>query len=281
MRRGTDEKETGIPIFDDPLSLRGKIAIITGGGTGIGAETARVFTRHGAEGIVLAARTEADLEAVAAQLAAIGKEAGNTAPRVLRVRTDVKDEASVVSMIERAMSEFGRIDVLVNNAGGTRMGPLEAMPTKGWQAVVGLNMTGPFFCTREAGRHMIEARSGVIVNVSSGAGVTGVRYGAGYSAAKAGLQMFTKVTAAEWGRYGIRANCLAVGAVASERASAAWEVAGLDKSMMGKGAALGRLGEPSDIAYPILFLSTDASSFVTGQTFSADGGALLGAPDQE
>jgi len=270
-----------MPILDDPLSLRGKVAIITGGGTGIGAETARVFVRHGAEGVVLAARTEADLESVAAQLQTIAKDAGNTALRVLPLRTDVKDEASVVSMVKRTMAEFGRIDVLVNNAGGTRMSPLETMSSRAWEAVVGLNMTGPFLCTREAGQHMIAARSGVIVNVSSGAGVTGVRNGAGYSAAKAGLQMFTRVTAAEWGRYGIRANCIAVGAVASERASAAWEVAKLDTSSMARGSALGRLGGPSDIAYPILFLSTDASSFVSGQTFSADGGPGLGGPDPD
>jgi NAD(P)-dependent dehydrogenase (short-subunit alcohol dehydrogenase family) len=265
-------------ILDDPLSLRGKVAIITGGGTGIGAETARIFTRHGAAGIVLAARTESDLEAVAAQLETIAMAVDNTSLRVLPVRTDVKDEASVVAMVERTMAEFGQIDVLINNAGGTRMGPLEDMPARGWEAVVGLNMTGPFYCTREAGRHMIAARSGAIVNISSGAGVNGVINGAGYSAAKAGLQMLTRVTAAEWGRHGIRANCIAVGAVASERASAAWERANLDPSSMAKGSALGRLGVPSDIAYPILFLSTEASAFVTGQVFSADGGAGLGRP---
>ncbi len=229
---------------------------------------------------MLAAGTESDLAAVSGQLKAIAADAGNTAFRALPVRTDVKDEDSVIAMVERAMAEFGQIDVLVNNAGGTRMGPLEDMPARGWDAVIGLNMTGPFYCTREAGRHMIAARSGVIVNISSGAGVNGVVNGAGYSAAKAGLQMFTRVTAAEWGRYGIRANCVAVGAVASERASAAWERANLDPAVMGKGTALGRLGAPSDIAYPILFLSTEASSFVTGQVFSADGGAGLGRPLQ-
>jgi NAD(P)-dependent dehydrogenase (short-subunit alcohol dehydrogenase family) len=152
------------------------------------------------------------------------------------------------------------------------------MPTRAWEAVVGLNMTGPFYCTREAGRHMIAARSGAIVNISSGAGVNGVINGAGYSAAKAGLQMLTRVTAAEWGRHGIRANCIAVGAVASERARAAWERANIDPASMAKGSGLGRLGVPSDIAYPILFLSTEASAFVTGQVFSADGGAGLGRP---
>jgi NAD(P)-dependent dehydrogenase (short-subunit alcohol dehydrogenase family) len=268
-----------VAVIENPLSLRGKVAIVTGGGTGIGAETARLFARHGAAGVVIAARTEADLDAVAGQLEAIAKEVGNADLRVLPLRTDVKDEASVVSMVERTMAEFGHIDVLVNNAGGTRMGPLENMPTKGWDAVFGLNARGPFFCTREVGQHMIAAGAGAIVNISSGAGVNGVRNGAGYSAAKAALQMFTRVTAAEWGRYGIRANCIAVGAVASERASAAWEVAGLDSSMMGKGSALRRLGIPSDVAYPILFLSTDASSYVSGQTFSVDGGSSLGGVD--
>jgi NAD(P)-dependent dehydrogenase (short-subunit alcohol dehydrogenase family) len=265
--------------LEDPLSLAGKVAIVTGGGTGIGAETARVFVRHGVEGIVLAARTVADLQKVADELKQIAGEVGNTAVRVLAVPTNMKDEDSVVALVEATMAEFGRIDVVINNAGGTRMGPLESLPTKGWDAVFDLNAKGPYLLTREAGKHMIaRGEGGVFVNISSGAGVNGVRYGAGYSAAKAGLQMFTKVTAAEWGRHGIRANCIAVGAVASERSLDAWKAADLDPASMGKGSALGRLGVPSDVAYPILFLSTDASAYVTGQTFSADGGSTLGGP---
>lgn len=266
-------------VLENPLSLQGKVAIVTGGGTGIGAETARVFVRHGVEGIVLAARTESDLQQVAGELQEIATEVGNTEVRVLAVPTNMKDEESITSLVEKTIAEFGRIDIVINNAGGTRMGPLEELPTKGWDAVFDLNAKGPFLLTREAGKHMIAAgNGGVFVNISSGAGVNGVFHGAGYSAAKAGLQMFTKVTAAEWGRYGIRANCIAVGAVASERSVAAWEVAGLDQSKMGKGSALGRLGEPSDIAYPILFLSSAASSYITGQTFSADGGTGMGGP---
>jgi NAD(P)-dependent dehydrogenase (short-subunit alcohol dehydrogenase family) len=270
-----------VTVLADPLSLRGKTAIVTGGGTGIGAETARIFVRHGIDGVVLAARTQADLEAVRDDLLQLGAEAGNPDVRVLAVPTDVKKEESVVAMVEAAMAAFGRIDVLVNNAGGTRMGPLEKTPTRAWDSVFDLNAKGPFLCTREAGQHMIAAGSGVIINLSSGAGVTGVRYGAGYSAAKAALQMFTRVTAAEWGRYGIRANCIAVGGIASERASAAWEVAGLDQEQMGKGTALGRIGVPSDIGYAILFLATDASAYVSGQTFSVDGGPNLGGPPSD
>ncbi|WP_029432455.1 SDR family NAD(P)-dependent oxidoreductase [Blastococcus sp. URHD0036] len=262
----------------DLLSLRGKTAIVTGGGTGIGAETARIFVRHGIDGVVLAARTEADLQRVRTELLELGAQAGNLGVRVLAVPTDVKKEDSVVALVEATIAEFGRVDVLVNNAGGTRMGPLEDTPTKAWDSVFDLNAKGPFLCTREAGRHMIAAGSGTIVNLSSGAGVTGVRYGAGYSAAKAALQMFTRVTAAEWGRHGIRANCIAVGGIASERASAAWEVAGLDQEQLGRGTALGRIGVPADIGNAILFLASDASAYVSGQTFSVDGGALLGGP---
>jgi len=259
----------------DAFSLEGRVAIITGGGTGIGAETARVFARHGARGIVLAARTQSDLDAVAHELET------RHGTRALPVRTDVKDEDSVIAMVERAHREFGRIDVLVNNAGGTRMGPLATTATRAWDSTFALNVRGPFLCTREAGRHMIEQRSGAIVNVSSAAGVGGVRHGAGYSAAKSGLQMLTRVTAAEWGSHGIRANCVAVGLVASERAVAAWEVAKIEAQQLVASIPLGRVGRPADIAYPILFLCCDASSFMSGQTFTVDGGPILGGPSLE
>jgi NAD(P)-dependent dehydrogenase (short-subunit alcohol dehydrogenase family) len=258
--------------MDDGLNLRGRVAIITGGGTGIGAATARLFAAHGAGAVVLAARTGAQIDAVAAEIE------GSSSTRALAVPTDVKVEESVVDLVAATIDAFGRVDILVNNAGGTRMGPLESTPTKAWDSVFALNVRGPFLCTREAGLHMIQQRSGVIVNVSSGAGVNGVRHGAGYSAAKAALQMFTRVTAGEWGRFGIRANCVAVGLVASERAVDAWKVAGIDPEAFRQGIPLGRVGEPVDVASSILFLSSDASSYVSGETFSVNGGPQLGGP---
>jgi 3-oxoacyl-[acyl-carrier protein] reductase len=169
---------------------------------------------------------------------------------------------------------------LVNNAGGTRMGPLSALPTKGWDASFDLNVRAAYFCTREVGRHMLTQRSGTIVNISSDAGVHGVRGGAHYAAAKSALQMFTAVTAAEWGPHGVRANCLAVGAIASQRASAAWEVAGLDPAVLGGQTPLGRVGRPDEVAAAILFFAGDASSFITGQTLSVDGGPRMGGISQ-
>jgi citronellol/citronellal dehydrogenase len=259
----------------EAFALAGQVAIVTGGGTGIGAATARLFAEHGAAGIVLAARTTSEIERVATEIMATSDT------NVVPVPTDVKDEESVVRMVQRTMEEFGRIDVLVNNAGGTRMGPLEDTPTKAWDSVFGLNVRGPFLCSREAGRHMIEAGHGAIVNVSSAAGISGVRYGAGYSAAKSGLQMLTRVTAAEWGRHGIRANCVAVGLVASERAVAAWDVAGVDAAAVVRNIPLGRIGLPVDVAYPILFLASPAASWVSGQTFSVDGGPAMNGPSED
>jgi NAD(P)-dependent dehydrogenase (short-subunit alcohol dehydrogenase family) len=128
---------------------------------------------------------------------------------------------------------------------------------------------------------MIAQQSGSIVNISSGAGVNGVKGGAHYSAAKAALQMFTRVTAAEWGRFGVRANCVAAGAIASERVLDAWQVAGLDPEDMGKAIPLRRTGTPDEIANMIVFFASDAASYITGQTISVDGGPNLGGIELE
>jgi NAD(P)-dependent dehydrogenase (short-subunit alcohol dehydrogenase family) len=258
----------------DPVDLTGRTAIVTGGGTGIGAATARLLAEHGAD-LVIASRTEAELEQVAQSI----RDA--TGRRCVAVRTDVKQEDDIVRMVERTMEELGRIDILVNNAGGTRMEPLQDLPTKAWDASFDLNVRSAYLCTREAGRHFIEQRSGVIVNISSDAGVYGVKGGAHYASSKAALQMFTRVTAAEWGRYGVRANCIAVGGIASERASAAWERAGIDPAVLSASTPLGRVGRPDEVAAAVLFFASDASSYISGQTLSVDGGPHMGGiPDQ-
>jgi NAD(P)-dependent dehydrogenase (short-subunit alcohol dehydrogenase family) len=250
------------------FDLTDRIAIVTGGGTGIGAATALLFAEQGAD-VVLASRTLTDLEAVAERIER------DTGRRAVPVVTDVKDEAAVTRMVERTLEEFERIDILVNNAGGTRLGPLEHMPTKAWDASFDLNVRAAYLCTSAVGPHMLHAGRGTIVNVSSAGGTTGVIGGAHYASAKAALQMFTMVTAAEWGRRGIRCNCVSVGLVASERAVANWEVAGLDHEEMATHNTLRRVGQPDEIAYPILFLASDASSYVNGETLFANGGPAM------
>jgi 3-oxoacyl-[acyl-carrier protein] reductase len=253
----------------DLLDLTGRVAVVTGGGTGIGAATAGLLSAHGAD-VAIAARTIYDLERTAQKIEA------DSGRRCLVVPTDVKDETQVVSMIERSVKELGRLDILINNAGGARLGPLRGLPTKAWDASFDLNVRSAYIATREAGAYFLEQRSGTIVNVSSDAGVYGVRGGAHYSAAKAALQMFTEVIAAEWGSHGVRANCIAVGGIASERARAAWEVAGIDPAAIGEGAMLRRVGRPEEVAAAILFLVSDAASYITAQTISVDGGHLMG-----
>jgi 3-oxoacyl-[acyl-carrier protein] reductase len=259
-------------MITEELSFAGRVAIVTGGGTGIGYATALQLAKLGAS-VVIAARTADELERAAADIQA--KSGG----RCTAIPTDVKSEEAVIHMVERTQHEFGRIDVLINNAGGTRMGPLESIPTRGWDSIFDLNVRSAYFCTREVGKRMIAQKSGAIVNISSTAGTTGVRGGAHYSAAKSALQMFTTVTAAEWGRYRIRVNCVAAGMIASPRAAAAWDKAGLKPLEMARGIPLMRPGEPREIANMIVFFASDAASYITGQTVAVNGGpALSGIP---
>lgn len=256
-------------MITEQLDFSGRVAIVTGGATGIGYATALQLARLGAT-VVIASRTVEELEAAADR---IGKESGS---RCLAVPTDVKQEESCAAMVQRTMDEFGQIDVLINNAGGTRMGPLESIPSRGWHSIFELNTHSAYYCTREAGQHMIERGSGAIVNISSNAGQHGVKGGAHYAAAKSALQMFTVVTAAEWGRYGIRCNCVAAGMIASFRAAEAWKVAGLDPMEMARDIPLGRPGAPDEIANMIVFFASDAASYITGQVMAVNGGPALG-----
>jgi hypothetical protein len=166
---------------DNAFDLTGRVALVTGGGTGIGAAAAMLLAKYGAD-VAIAARTVADLEKTAAPVEHA------TGRRCLIVRTDVKDEEQVVAMVQRTVDELGRIDILVNNAGGTRMGPLENLPTKAWDSVYDLNVRSAYVATREAGVHFRNQGSGAIVNISSDAGIYGVRGGAHYASAKAALR---------------------------------------------------------------------------------------------
>ncbi|HEX5587396.1 MAG TPA: SDR family oxidoreductase [Acidimicrobiia bacterium] len=237
--------------------LTGKVAIVTGAGTGIGADAARLLTDAGAD-VVLGARKVERLEAVGEELRASGR-------RVLVVPTDVRDEEQCEALVARAVDELGRVDVVVNNAGGSYLFPHEDTPLEKWDNSFALNVRGPFVLTQAAGRHMLAQGSGVFVNISSAAGLHGVSGGVAYSAAKSALQMLTRVVAMEWGTRGIRANCIAVGAVASEGALRSWERAGILDELIG-GA-----GEPIDIARAILYLASDASRFMNGQTIALMG----------
>jgi len=245
-------------VLPDPNELTRKVAIVTGGGTGIGEAAARVLAAAGADVVVAARKVE--------RLAAVAESIRDSGRRCLAIPTDVRLEEDIQGLVEGTIAEFGRVDVVVNNAGGSYLFPMEETPIDRWDNSFALNVRGPFMLTQSAGRHMLAQGSGVFVNISSGAGLTGVAGGVAYSAAKAALQMLTRVVALEWGAKGIRANCIAVGAVASEGALRSWTRAGLIEQ-----GILERAGQPEDIANGILYLATDMSRFMNGETIALTG----------
>jgi NAD(P)-dependent dehydrogenase (short-subunit alcohol dehydrogenase family) len=258
-------------MTDSPFSfdLKGQVAIVTGGGTGIGTATTRLLAGFGAD-VAIASRKMENLQRVATDVAE------QTGRRIVPIAGDVRDEDSCRAVVEETMGQLGRVDILINNAGGSYMYPFLDTPVDRFDNNVALNLRGPYVLSQLAARHMIDQGGGAIVNISSAAGITGVQGGAVYSAAKAGLQMLTRVMAAELGPMGIRCNAIAVGGVASEGALRAWARFGADAESMGRNVALRRVGQPDDIALGILYFVSGMSSWVSGQTLAIDGGPALG-----
>jgi NAD(P)-dependent dehydrogenase (short-subunit alcohol dehydrogenase family) len=262
--------------MDPLLDLSGSVAIVTGAGTGIGARTAHVLAEHGAD-LVLAGRKVDPLQATAAR---VRESTGRSA---LVVPTDVREPDQVANLIASGVAEYGRLDIVINNAGGAYMFPLKDTPPDRWRNAIDLNLTSAYLCSQAALPHLVESPVAAIVNISSGAGVSGVKGGAAYSAGKAGLQMLTRVTAAEWGPKGIRCNAIAVGGVASEGAIRSWARFGETPETMGSRVPIRRVGWPVDIANGVLFFVSPMSSWVTGQTLPIDGGpgGLGGLSDED
>ena len=252
-------------MVPDGYDFSGRVALVTGGGSGIGAATASLLARYGAD-VAIAGRTESTLTATAQEIA------GATGRRCLPIRADVRDEEQVAAMVARVMTGFGRIDILVNNAGWGHHAPLDGLATDTYRGEFARNMDTTFFCTRAAGRHMIAQGRGAIVNVSSVAGTKGLPGMSAYSASKAAIQNFTRAAAAEWGPLGVRVNCVAPGLIATPNASKDFTDSGLDVEAFCKRFPLQRAGQADDVARAIVFLASDASSYITGVTLAVDGG---------
>ena len=247
----------------DRFSLTGKVAIVTGAGLGIGRGIAIGFAEAGAD-VVLAARTAADLEEVAAHVRALGR-------RALVVPTDVTDAAACEALVAATVGEFGRLDILVNNAGGAM--PRAALDTsEGFMArTFAFNVTAPLTLTKLAARHMVDTvGSGAVVNISSrSASMTQTMFVA-YGAAKAALDRMTRNIAPELAPR-VRVNAIDVGGVATRSLDIVLTDDGLRQQFL-DGTPMGRPGEPEDIACAVLYLASDASSWVTGKVFEVDGG---------
>jgi 7-alpha-hydroxysteroid dehydrogenase len=258
----------------DEFKLTDKVAIVTGAGRGIGAATARAYAEAGAH-IVLAARTKEQLDAVASDIAAMDR-------RALVITADVTDNAAVEAIVAQTMDAFGRIDVVVNNAGGTTPRPFLATSPGFFERSFHFNVTTAFVLSKAATPHMLDAGGGAIVNISSAIGRLRDRGFVAYGTAKAALSHMTRLMAADLAPK-VRVNGIAVGSVATSALETVLDDEAIREEMVRR-TPLKRLGRPEDIALCALYLASPAASFVTGKIMEIDGGLEeanleLGLPD--
>ncbi|WP_366162909.1 3-oxoacyl-[acyl-carrier-protein] reductase [Bacillus infantis] len=247
------------------MKLDGKSAIVTGASRGIGREIALELARQGANVAVNYSGSEAKANETVEEIKALGRDA-------FAVKADVSDSEAVTAMMKETIERFGSIDILVNNAGITRDNLLMRMKEEEWDEVISINLKGVFLCTKAATRQMMKQRSGRIINVSSIVGVSGNPGQANYVAAKAGVIGLTKTSAKELATRGITVNAIAPGFISTDMTDKLNEEV---KEQMLSGIPLGRLGEPSDIAKVALFLASEDSRYMTGQTLHVDGGMVM------
>ncbi len=253
------------------MKLKDKVAIITGSGSGLGRASALLFAQEGAK-VVVADIAVKDAEETASMIKKAGGEA-------IPFQVDVTKASDCEKMVAAAINEYGRLDIMFNNVGaGGAGGKIVDLAEEEWNRVMSINLTGVFLGTKYALRGMLKKGSGVIINVSSNAGVLPTRGGA-YGIAKAGVIHFTKMTALEYGRDNIRANCIIPGpmntAFFDNMSSGDPKISEAVKNFSTKHVLLGRLADPEEVAKVALFLASDDASFVTGAIWSVDGGYAL------
>jgi 3-oxoacyl-[acyl-carrier protein] reductase len=244
-------------------ALQDKVAVVTGASRGIGKAIAIALASEGASVVVNYASSSAAAEAVVAEIEAMGGQA-------IALQADVSKPDQVDGLIAAVMEKWGRVDVLVNNAGITRDTLLLRMGLEEWQAVIDLNLTGVFLCTKAISKIMLKQKSGRIINIASVAGQMGNPGQANYSAAKAGVIGFTKTVAKELSTRRITVNAVAPGFIETDMTE------GLQADAILKFIPLGRYGKPEEIAGMVRFLAADpAAAYITGQTFNVDGGMVM------
>lgn len=249
------------------FSLQGQVAIVTGAGRGIGKAIALGLADAGAD-VVVAARTVSQIESTAGEIVAKGRKA-------LAIPTDVRWSEQVDNLIEKTIAQFGKIDVLVNNAGGSFAASTLELTERGWDALMAENLRSVFLCSKAAAKVMIKQRKGSIINISSVAGFRPYSSNAAYGAAKAGVINLTMTMALDLAPYNIRVNCIAPGSIATE---GALQIQRSDPELMERRLAsipLGRLGQTWDIVGAVIYLASEASSYMIGQTLVIDGGVTI------
>ncbi len=254
-----------MPVAD--FSLKGKVAIVTGGSRGIGRSIAIGLAEAGADVCVAARKPEALAESLAAVKA--------TGSRGIAVPTNVREMAALENLVSETKRQLGRIDILVNNAATNPVfGPVANLDERAWDAIMNTNVKSAFFLSKLVREAIKEhGQGGNIINISSNGGLRASTGLGGYSVSKAAVIMLTQVCAKEWGADGIRVNCIAPGLIKTEFSRALWENEAILKNSV-QGSPLHRIGEADEMAGAAVYFASAASSFVTGQTLVLDGGGM-------
>lgn len=248
------------------FSLQGKVAVVTGGSRGIGQAIALGIARAGAD-VVVASRKLPDLEKVAEEIKGLGRKSLAVAAHVGRVE-------EIDNLVSKVKEEFGRIDILVNNAAtNPAMDSALDVSERAWDSIMNLNLKGLFFLSQAVARVMKEQGGGRIVNIASVAGITPDILPV-YSISKAGVIMATKVMASEWAKYNIRVNTVAPGMTRTGFSEALWSNPDILQGAMFR-TPMGRIAEPEEMVGAVIYLASDASSYVTGQVIAVDGGTTI------
>jgi NAD(P)-dependent dehydrogenase (short-subunit alcohol dehydrogenase family) len=248
-------------LFD----LTDKIAMVTGGGSGIGRRVAMAFSEFGAKLII------ADIDQKAADL--VVSEIKSKGREAIAIRMDVTNLGEVHQMVITAVNTFGRIDILFNNAGISIRGPAESFSLEDWNKVIAVNLTGMFLCAQAVGKVMIKQGRGKIINTASVSAKLGHPGNLAYAAAKHGVVGMSKVMAVEWGKYGVSVNSIAPGVIKTPMTMKAFTDPEKYKELVSK-VPLGRIGEPEDLIGAVIFLASQASNYITGQTIYIEGGRM-------
>jgi len=252
------------------FKLDGKRALITGGSRGLGKEMALALAEAGAD-IVIVGRDESILKNTAKEIGALGHEVGT-------IQADISTPEEATKMAEKALSEYGRIDILINNVGGRRMDiPTEELPYDKWKWVLDLNLTSCFLCCKIIGKEMVKRKKGKVINTASISGIISNKgiYGRSYETAKAAVMAFTKALAADWAPYNINVNAIAPGYFLTD-VNKRWfnEKPGYKESVNVQ-IPMGRPGDPKEIGPLAVYLASEASSYMTGSVIVIDGGVTL------
>jgi len=244
--------------------LEGKVAVVTGGGRGIGRAVCLAFAKEGADVVLNYASKDQPAQEVVRMIQEMGRKA-------VAIKGNVAVRADVEKTILAAVENFGKIDILVNNAGVSRPNMLHKMTEEQWDEVIDVQLKGPFLCTQVASKYMMERKSGRIINVTSSAGLWGTKGQINYSSAKGGVIALTKSAARELASYGIRVNVVQPGYVSTEMFDKVKADPKLMEMYTGR-ILLGRFAEPEEVAHTFVFLASDEASYITGQIVCVDGG---------